>query len=390
MTKEEFFFIQLLSDFVEQKETKPLYDDLDWNTITHLAKIHQVGGIVFHQCKRFIPAELQSVLYSYYMASIYSYANYSSELKILEQSFHENDIDMFTVKGLEIASYYPCPALRTMGDMDIIVQTSKRKKADDILRQFHYENHSQREDKEWEYFKNGNMIELHDCLIYNQVINKDRIEQFFNNCWIFVKDGKLDVSFHFLFILEHLRKHLLNYGAGFRQFIDIAVMSKNEAALNWEWINEKLNELDLVGFSSVCFGFIQKWFGIKVPINPIIIDDDFYKEATEKVLSNGVFGFDNTENVVNSAVNAARNSKLQSIGMIKGALRYILPSYQDLSDKKFYPYLKGKPYLLPISWIHRLVRGIWNFKRAKSKMRLKFTSFESIKKRDEYLKKWKI
>ena len=345
---------------------------------------------MFYQCRDFIPDNLKSIFNKQYLASIFSHANYTTENEKIEKAFHEHGIEMFTVKGLEIAKYYPYPALRTMGDIDIVVHTSERKEADEILHQFQYESLSHREDKEWEYYKRGTMIELHNCLVYNQVINKEEIEKFFNTCWLYVKDGKPDVSFHFLFLLEHLRRHLLNSGAGFRQFMDIALMSRGEMALNWEWIDEKLKELKLTDFSSVCFSLIQRWFGITTPIKLMDIDEDFYQYATEQILSNGVFGFDNPENTVNAAVNAARKDKIHVVGMIKGALKYIFPSYQDLSDKKFYPYLIGRPYLLPISWVHRLIRGIWNFRRAKRNMRLRFASSNTIQKRDEYLKKWKL
>lgn len=389
MNKEERFFISLLSDHLALKKTEPQYD-LEWKRILHLAQIHQVGGIVYFQCKSFIPDDVKPLFYKHYTASLYSYVNYTSEIKRIEQAFHEHGIEMFTVKGLEVAKYYPYPELRTMGDIDIVVQTSKRREADDILHQFHYESISHREDIEWEYYKQGKRIELHDCLIYNQVINKDKIERFFNNFLSYVKDGTIDVSFHFLYIIEHLKKHLLNSGVGFRQFMDLAVMTKSEPALDWKWINEKLDELGLKTFSSVCFAFVQRWFSITAPIDMTDIEEEFFEDATEKIFSNGVFGFDNTENVVNAAVNAARNNKIHLLGMIKGALKYVFPSYKDLSDKKFYPYLAGRPYLLPVSWIHRFIRGIWSFGRAKKNMRLKFTTADTIKERDRYLKKWDL
>ena len=390
MDKEGKYFISILSDHISQKKTEP-QSDIDWKKIYKLAHNHQVGGIVYRQCKSFLPDDINACFFEQYAVALYSYANYSNEINILKDTFLEQNVEMFTVKGLDIAQYYPFPALRTMGDIDIVVHTDKRTKADEILHQLQYTAHSRREDIEWMYRKQGMIIELHDHLVYKQVINKNEIEGFFNNCWIYVERGKMDASFHFLYLFAHLRKHLMNSGIGFRQFMDIAIMSKNETALNWEWIEKKLIELNLKDFSSMCFGFIQKWFDITIPIAvKKEIEDEFYKDVTNQILDNGVFGFDNLENTTNAAVNAARKNKVSCIGMLKSALWYVFPSYQALSDMKYYPYLAGKPFLLPVAWIHRFFRGIciWNFTRAKRRMKLKFASSETIKKRDEYLKKW--
>ena len=74
--------------------------------------------------------------------------------------------------------------------------------------------------------------------------------------------------------------------------------------------------------------------------------------------------------------------------MMRRSVSYIFPSYQIMLDQEFYPYLDGRPYLLPFAWIHRFIRGIHYSNRAKYKMSLYFSPKDEIEKRDDYLKRW--
>ncbi|NCU27417.1 hypothetical protein EOM86_11990, partial [Candidatus Nomurabacteria bacterium] len=59
----------------------------------------------------------------------------------------------------------------------------------------------------------------------------------------FIVNGRLDDSFHFVFAIYHLCKHFMNSGVGFRQFVDVAVLIKNDDRINWMWTENKLKEI---------------------------------------------------------------------------------------------------------------------------------------------------
>ena len=127
-----------------------------------------------------------------------------------------------------------------MGDIDIVLSTDDRVKAHEIIQNLGYRN-TVYEDAEWEYVKNGIEIELHDKLEYEQLTEHDL---YFNDFWKYVKtengESYLDPNFHFLYLLLHLRKHLISFDVGFRQFMDIAVMAEfNKKILDWPWIIRK-------------------------------------------------------------------------------------------------------------------------------------------------------
>ena len=385
MNSEEHFFIQILSDYLAQRHTDK-QKDLDWNKILQLAQAHQVEGIIYNQCKDLLPDSVRSTFEKAYGATVFQYMNRMADLEEIRRFFNAASVPFFTVKGPIIAGYYPIPELRTMGDADLVIRAKDREKSDVLMKSMGFTSPYNGNEEEYHYDRRGLAYELHECLVHHNVATHTQADDFFNNFWLYVKDGKLDPSFHFLFLLKHLQGHFMISGVGFRQFMDVAVMGKNESALNWSWIQEKLDEIGMLDFAKNCIGFIYKWFGIKMPIEMMIPDDNFYEIGTEGILNNGVFGFNNEENQKNHTLNDAR--KAGGIGMVKNALGYVFMPYSKMKTLEAYSYLKDRPYLFPVAWIHRLGRGVKNFSNSKKTMARNFASKEEISKRDKYLKKW--
>ena len=120
MSKEVSYLIQLLSDHIRGIKSVPR-QDLDWDIMTYLAKSHDVIAIVYYQCHDWIPDEKVSLFQNAYYSSLFIYSNRVKLLEEINTRFSEKAISYVTVKGLDIASFYTVPALRTMCDLDIIV-----------------------------------------------------------------------------------------------------------------------------------------------------------------------------------------------------------------------------------------------------------------------------
>ena len=333
-----------------------------------------------------MPQEVLEKFKKAYDAALYCSLRRSVEMSAISSAFHALGIEFFTIKGWCICHYYPVPQLRTMGDLDLVIHREDRMKANEYLLRHGYSIVTQLQDREWQYEKNGLEYELHDHLIYDETINLKSHEEFFNDFWPYVREGKLDVSFHFLFLLAHLRKHLMNSGAGFRMFMDLALMSMKETELNWSWIRERLDKLEIKEFARICFALIERWFGIKMPIESAALDEGFYEKATQSVFANGIFGFDNKENRKNMAVNKARRGS--TFAMLSSVADSIFPSYHRMLNSPHYRYLDDRPYLLPVAWTHRMLRGLKNYNKAVSLVSFGFATKKEVSRRDEYLKKW--
>lgn len=387
MTSEQHFFLQVLSDYLLKKSTKPI-DNLDWDSIYKLSRAHQVEGIVFYQCKEFIPdrTELENAFY----LTLYYYKNRKAAMANIVAALSEQRIPFFTVKGLETARYYPVPELRTMGDNDIIVHEEDRVRACRALIDQGFAYYSEFLGKEQVLFYQDMQFDLHYRLIYDELITMPEHEHFFNNCWEYLKGGELDHSFHFLYLLVHLRKHMLNEGAGFRQFMDIAAVGKMDSELNWEWVEEKLKALRMTKFAERCFSLIEFWFGIRLPIIHSDLDNDFCDQATQMIFDNGVFGYDDKDNEYNETINRLRRFRgPRWLGRIVMLAERLFPGYTFLCSGSSYSFLKGRPYLLPAAWIYRfylMLRG--RTTGRKEALRQILIPANVISRREEELRKW--
>lgn len=370
-----------MADHLSSQPSDPP-EDLNWQVLCYLSEEHQVSGIVYAQCKN-------SLFQQAYYASIASYLKRKEALALLKKALRDNDIDFFLVKGPVVAEYYPMPALRTMGDVDVVVHPEDRERVRDILFELGFTTDGVMGAFEWHFQYGKLMLELHDRLVYDQVANEDIHKAFFNDCWMYVKDGAIDHSFHFLFLLIHLRKHFINMGVGFRQFMDVAVMERED--LNWPWIEKKLRELELWAFAEKVFALNEVWFGVAPPLGIDAIDQSFLEEATDLILRNGVFGFDNEENKHNIAVNIVKSDGSSFKTRARRVLHDVFYPYSDMILMPQYSYLKNRKLLLPFAWVHRAVRAVY-LRRAdktmKSIMQRAFVSNDVVEQRSMVLEKW--
>lgn len=304
------------------------------------------------------------------------------------QELGKENLPFFPMKGQTLASYYPNPDLRTMGDIDVVVDN--REKAETILLNQGYICVSKMAGHEWKYDKESVSFELHDSLIVDDNTSTAKIESFLNKYDEYRINNCINISYHFVYVLIHLRKHLIIQGVGFRQFLDIAMLIKNCNALDWVWIEQELKNCELLSFARNVFSFIEHWWGVVCPIGFNLITEDFYKSGTDFVLANGVFGFNNAENKANRIANAAIESKRIWLSKLYSAVSFVFPNYRSLSVVKPYNFIEGKPYLLPFAWIYRFYVGIKNkkIKRKINSVKEEYASNDYIDKRKELYKQW--
>lgn len=380
MTKEQKFFIQILADHLNGRETK-CNDVLDWNIIHDYARKHQVSSIVYTQAKDYMPAETLTAFRQETIATIYNATIRDNDFATVTKELKEDNIPFFIIKGPAVAALFPNPKLRSMGDIDLVVHHEDREKCHNIIINSGYKCISKQDDREWQYYKNNMELELHDRLVYDEAVNEKGQDEFFNDCWKYVHEGQLDWNFHLLFLIFHLRKHFMNSGVGFRMFMDLAVVAE-KAHIDWYILEDNLKKAGMFEFAKKCYGFIGRWFGICVPITAAI-DDAFFEEATQKIFADGVFGFDNYENKTNISVNKVRNNKYPKLSLLHLSVKECFPSWKLLSGTSTYKYLRNNKLLLPSAWIHRLYRNV-----GKRKTKMKVATAHKYEERMLMMEKW--
>lgn len=393
MTDEQRFFIQVLSDHLNGRKTEAR-PGLDWDALLVCAQIQQLSGLLDHQCAAFLPPEVKPALHERHAAELFYYYNREALFAQIARALSEAGIPFFSVKGLEVARLYPVPALRTMGDCDIVVHPEDQARAHPVLLSLGLAL-KKKDLAEWVYLKNNIEIELHSRLLYDEVANTPAERAFFAAARDRARptgEGtrhELDWSFHFLFLLLHLKKHLIQSGVGFRQFMDLAVVLRG-AALDWPWLEQSLGELGLTEFARVCFGLVKRWFGVEAPMEAASLDDAFCDGAAARIFAGGVFGYRDEANRDNARMRRLNNGQRS----VAARLRYLgsvcfLP-YDAMRVVPAYAFLDGRPWLLPAAWVYRLVYKLRANRGAAGAQMIKaaFLSDEKLDARRRELQKW--
>ena len=387
MIQEKVFFIQVLADHLSGRNTEPCYD-IDWNSVYALSRTHQVDGIVYHQCKAFIPEQVKVKIEYAANATAYQYFNREYLMQEIVQALKKEGIQYFPVKGFSVAQYYPVPTFRTMGDCDVVIPTSDIDRAKKTVEKIGFCLANSYMQHEWTYKKNGLLFELHDVLIREGNYTTKAQDRFFNSYMKYIENGEIDWSFHYLYLLMHLRSHIIKNGAGIRQFMDLAVIMKSQIQLKWDWIESTLKELDLLQFAHACYSLIEKWFGTEIPVRFEALNDEFAEKATEKILTNGVFGFNDNKN----ANNIEKNSIVMGhtprwINRIKAVFLSVFLPYRSMRRYPGFEFVDHRIYLMPIAWIHRFGMILRRKDRITSihSMRKYFIENEELDERKEFL-----
>lgn len=387
MTKEQDIFLSIVKDYIHGSKHEE-YETTEWKKILEHSRSHQLTAIVYAQCRAIIPKDFAEEFRAVYLATISTNVKRRKISNTILTLLKECGVGCFTVKGNNIACYYPNWEYRTMGDTDIVVNDLE--KAHSVLRGNGFQGISKTKDREYQYSIQNMEFELHDRMVYEEAINLDSTTVFLNNYQAYVFDDRLDESFHFIYILNHLRKHFMNSGVGFRQFVDVAVMVKNNTNIDWRWTEEKLKEIGLLSFAKTVFYYIDRWFGVVAPIASTEVSEDVFETSTDYIFDNGVFGFDNVANKDYLIANTVRNAKNHKLAMLKSAMQKLFPSYKAMIASKTYSFLVEKPILLPIAWIYRFAREIKNkgFSKGKKLILESFVSTQYIEKREEMFRSW--
>ena len=378
----------ILTDYIHQSKSERSLIDED--KLAELSRIQGIGGIIYKQTR--IPE-----LSSDYFNCIYQHQNRIGLINEIINLFAENEIPSFIVKGPIIAEYYPDPFLRTMGDVDIIVHPNNMDKAASILELagYHFDKNEFQREFEWHFSKNRFHFELHHALLYKERVNNDEYVKYFDKCWDWVKSNKLNSSFHFLYVILHMRKHFLNGGIGIRFFIDLAMLSKSND-IDWPYVKRELLKLKLLSFTIICFGLCQEWFGIKNPFEDASLTNEFICDAKNMVITNGIFGNIGNPNVI-KATNLLRKyneeDEYKSVKTRKAVyvLHTLFPPYKDIICNNTYKFVKGRPFLLPIAWIYRIFYAlVTRPKESLNELINPYKYSQEINIREELYKKWNL
>ena len=167
-------------------------------------------------------------------------------------------------------------------------------------------------------------------------------------------------EFHFLYLLTHIAKHINSSGAGIRMYLDIAMFIKHFGnSVNWQWISGELKKLNFESFANMVLTVVEHWFGVSCPIELRAVSEQIMKEFLIFTIEGGVFGYHGRDKGTVFLKQQDRNE--EEVSKFKTLMYHAFPPVRSMENR--YTYLKKYHWLLPIAWIHRLVKSRKEWRR---------------------------
>ena len=373
MNQDQQYFVHLLSSFVNQTEPR-LENHVDWESLSHLAKIHSVGGIIAYLLETYPHGEpMDPDMKNRFGSQLYGTILLSTQkeyaMQCLMEAFDQAKIPRVLMKGYIVREYYPVKELRTFGDIDFLIKDQDRNKAHQVMIDLGYTAHTPN-GSVWSYKKPNEYYEIHTDILFDMFHGDIDYVAGMSDSWehTVLKDGEYSYEFtpeyHMLFLLLHLTKHFCTSGAGVRMFMDIALMLKKFPGLDWAYLWAKLKQFQLETFVQHILGLCGRWFDSPLPDGvTAVMPEDVYENLCQFILSAGTFGFYQRESTVSDLRKAYDKAGKRPAWVIRlTAVRdFCFPSYFNMRIS--YRFLDGRPYLLPLAWMVRVLKNIWFFNR---------------------------
>ncbi|MGN0776110.1 MAG: nucleotidyltransferase family protein [Candidatus Ventricola sp.] len=354
-------------------------DAQDWAALFALAQAHQVLPMIFeavYACPsaQSADAQLMQMAKRQTVQRVMMQAMKTSEFLALMKHLRDAGVTPCVVKGVVCRSLYPNPDHRISGDEDVLIPPEQFARCHEAMLAFGMQPADPQQDiqaaHEVPYGKPGSplYIELHKHLFPPENDAYGDFNRFFadahaHTIQIDVNGAPLTTlspTDHFFYLICHAFKHFLHSGFGIRQVCDIVLFAgRYGREIDWAAVLENCREIRAdqfaaallkigrahLGFDPEAAGVPQAWQAIEVDEGPMLDD----------LLSSGVFGDasmsrKHSSTMTLSAVAADRRGRKAG----RHLLQTLFPSRKSLEGR--YPFLRTKPWLLPLAWARRIVR----------------------------------
>ncbi|MEG1719776.1 MAG: nucleotidyltransferase family protein [Clostridia bacterium] len=360
MRQSERDFITLLKAYANGEKAD--ITSMNLEEIYEISNVNNLVAVIFTVIKDELKDEvLYNKFNAGYFAHVMKQTNQRLETNKLIERLNAEKIEHILIKGIVMCQIYTPPELRGMGDIDIIIEPSSRKKVDKIFAEMGYKATCEVEPV-YTYAKNKIEFEIHSGVVHYAVTASYDIQK---NCLTFLKDiwnnkekvsgytYVLNKNYDFIFLLLHLLKHFDLVGTGARFFLDITLYI-HKYELDFDYINSQIEFFGLTGFVSLVFALCNDFFGLEMPKGYSIPEKKVLDYFADYSICKGIFGKQGQSDEVNTFRHKQESTKNLHyyLNFIKLSVNSVCPGIKIMRVR--YPILKKLPFLLPIYWIKRV------------------------------------
>ena len=339
-------------------------ENVDWPAIFTLANQQKLLPILFEAVRKMPAAEENVALFAVtkqqVIGQVLNQTVRSAGFSDLYHKLRSAGLHPIVVKGQLCSRLYPLKDHRISADDDLYISDAefiachKQLLANGLTTDMPADEFATAD--EVSYTKNGSplYIELHRHLFDSSEDAHDELNHFFTDLKPIEVDGFLTMPphEHLLYLILHAYKHFVRSGIGLRQFCDIGLWAwEYHDEIDWQRLHDQCASVHAATFAAAAFRIARDYLGIDLDL-PTPWDASIDVEPLlHDTLCGGVYGSNDltrlhSSTVTLNAVKASRTGEKSSV------LRTVFPKREYLERR--YPYLKKRPYLLPVAWAQRL------------------------------------
>ena len=339
-------------------------ENVDWPAIFTLANQQKLLPILFEAVRKMPAAEENMALFAVtkqqVIGQVLNQTVRSAEFADLYRKLRAAGLHPIVVKGQLCSRLYPLKDHRISADDDLYIPDAEFMACHEQLLANGLTTDTPADEfataDEVSYTKSDSplYIELHRHLFDSAEDAHDELNHFFADLNPVEIDGLLAMlpHEHLLYLILHAYKHFVRSGIGLRQFCDIGLWARAyHGEIDWQRLHDQCASVHAATFAAAAFCIARDYLGIdfdlptpwdaSIDVEPLLHD----------TLCGGVYGSNDltrlhSSTVTLNAVKASRTGEKSSV------LRTVFPKREYL--ERNYPYLKKRPYLLPVAWVQRI------------------------------------
>lgn len=336
----------------------------DWPAIFTLANQQKLLPILFEAVRKTPAAEGNTALFAMtkqqVIGQVLNQTVRTAEFADLYRQLRAAGLHPVVVKGQLCSRLYPLKDHRISADDDLYIPDAEFMACHEQLLANGLRTDTPADElsttDEVSYTKNGSplYIELHRHLFDSAEDAHDKLNHFFADLKPVEIDGFLAMPphEHLLYLILHAYKHFVRSGIGLRQFCDIGLWARAyHDEIDWQILHDQCASVHAATFAAAAFRIAKDYLGIAFDLSTPWDASIDVEPLLHDTLCGGVYGSNDltrlhSSTVTLNAVKASRTGEKSSV------LRTIFPEKTYLESR--YPYLKKRPYLLPVAWVQRL------------------------------------
>lgn len=382
MTAAQLAFLAALRDGIRGiRPDDPGLSGEDWASFLRLADEQEVLPLLYdavYRCASFRTLEIERRR-SYREKALQLAGRQvvqSNEFLTLILRAQEKGLDPVVLKGITVRSLYPMPLLRPSVDEDLLVSPETAGEyhgfflSEGLIPDDPEADPAAVDELSYHRPQSPTYIELHTALFPPDSEAYGDCNRLFEGA--LDRSGRLqieDVSLralaptdHLLYLVCHAYKHFLHSGVGIRQVCDMGVFTgKYGGEIDWTRIVRNCASVRIDRFAAALFRIAEHHLGFSMPgaFTCYAVDEG---PLLADMLSGGLYGTVDEDRLHSGSITLDAVAAQKQGRRRKGLAASLFPSASLLAGR--YPYLRDKPWLLPLAWTQRMAAYLKNRKTS--------------------------